>query len=79
MLHSSQRKYRIITVCHLNLALIVEDFEASIQTIAESSAEVFCALQEQADEVLDIPVGCSLSFNPTRGSRADKGIIIRLK
>lgn len=41
--------------------------------------EVFFALQEQIDEVMDIPLGCTMEFRPNRDDQFSKGLVTRVK
>lgn len=76
---NSKRSFKIVTLTPIKDCVIVEDYEVSFRDIVnDTEYETYFALQEIIDEVMDIPLGCSMYFQPNRDNIFSKGIIHRL-
>ena len=74
----SKRKYIAIGNEAEQIFEIEFDFYELVK-IDENGSEVFYALQEKTDEILDLKNGESLFFQANRDSVKDKGIILRIQ
>lgn len=78
---SSRRKYKI-AICD-NVGLTVEKLTVKSllreSTPNENRYEYIYALQDIADEVLDLKTGESMVFQPNRDDPNSKGIILRIE
>lgn len=75
-LTNSNRLFNMYTVENSCSTLIQVSLDEIIQ---DKEYEVFFALQEQIDEVMDIPMGCTLTFKPNRDNPLSKGMITRVR
>lgn len=75
---NSKRLFTIYTVDSKGNSELIVDVPLRI-IMFDDTYEVFFALQEQIDEVMDIPEGCTLQFRPNRDDQFSKGLITRVK